>query len=221
MTSPLWCKDEWILAYDILRTKGWSSRSVTSGEVRELARSIKALWSAELAQFDWDRSDAGCSAKLRALDAIHQGKRLGPDLLGGQVVDRSPRDPTRLEAIANAIRRVAATGIKLDITVAARRRRQDSPDGYLLLEAHRLCEETDQSQAWVRMHITRANLTADCRRCGLDMRATFGDAAIHVAQAHVQTPFEELPEGWSKSIRRVLLCANCHGVVHDTGEHVR
>ncbi len=221
MTSPLWCRDEWILAYDVLRANGWSSRRVASGDVKELVSSIKALWSADRAQWDWHRSEAGCSSKLSALDAIHRGKRSGADPLGGQVVDRFQRDPARLEAIASAIRHVAAAGIKLDMTVPARRRRQDSPDGYLLLEAHRLCEETDQSREWVRKHITRAHRSAECRRCGVDMRATFGDAAIHVAQAHIQTPFERMPEARSKSLRRVLMCANCHGVVHATGERVR
>lgn len=219
MTSPLWVRDELIMAFDMLQKSEVMTRRERADAVQELSSALRALWPRQSKFSKSHRSVQSVGAIVRQLAEIRdQGVLPGPSSqLKEKVVRRFKSDPNRLSSVSGAIRTVA----KFHFTLEGLREQlgvvDEHPDGLLLYALHRKLE-TETST--VSMAFREAGGDPECIACGMNFHSTYGDQGLAAAQAHSMLDLSKIVSDDSARTAVgsvVLLCANCHAITHKTG----
>ena len=221
--APDWTRDEVILVCDLLVDTGWKWRPVTDPRVQELSALLQLLpihpMEVRGPKF---RNANGVGRKMQDLATRHPNYTkvvtngsVIDDAVVADFVDREHE----MRAIAGAIRVGIRTGELIDDYQQLRDVDDDAdddsaPEGRLLIRRH-LTRERDRGlrQRKLAQHLkTHSNLA--CATCGFDFQAAYGAHGAGYIECHHVVPLSELGETTTKLADLILICANCHRMIH-------
>lgn len=222
--NPAWTRDELILALDLYIRHRRSPPSKGSAEVKELSVLLNELGhSTSIAGKQTFRNPAGVYMKMMNF------RRFDPDYTGqGRVgLQRGNRDeevvwqlfaddPGHLAEVSQAIRGCISIQDSFSPNLMEDEPEiQDAEEGRILTRVHRQRERSRKLVEQVKALALKQSGRLICAACGFDFIDTYGPSASGIIDVHHTKPLHTLVEGHRTNIRDlVLLCANCHRVVH-------
>ncbi|MDF2232398.1 HNH endonuclease [Albimonas sp. CAU 1670] len=223
--NPTWTRDELILALDHYVQHPSVSHDPGKPEIMQLAKDISAIATAlGLAGSDTFRNANGVSMKLlnfRAHDPDYtsrgqSGLKRGNKLEAELWVEFAG-DPKRLAETAAAIR----AGIAASDPETSRSLVEVEPDiaeaeeGRVVTRMHRSRERNRKIVARKKADFEKKHGRLFCEACGFDFAAIYGERGEGFIECHHTVPVSKLrPGDTTKLSDLVLLCANCHRMVH-------
>lgn len=219
--NPVWSRDELILALDLYLKNRESPPGKTNPMVVELSQLLNIMGRrVEDRQEDF-RNPSGVYMKMmnfRSLDPIFtaSGKKgLTSIGEGDRVVWRQfSEKPEELSAAAEAIRANVSSAkdvalVDLDGAVA------EAEEGRLLTRQHIQRERSRSLVEKKKAAVLKTTGRLECEACGFDFEVIYGERGKGFIEAHHTKPLNTLTPGTKTSTDDlVVLCANCHRMVH-------
>jgi predicted HNH restriction endonuclease len=134
-----------------------------------------------------------------------------------QVWNELHGDPDHLSRVAAAVREslLEALGSGSNIAHEDVRGDEEAVEGRLLTAQHQRRERSRKIVAAKKASVLRALGRLACEVCGFDFEQHYGNRGQGVIECHHTRPLEELDDGTPTRLSDlVLLCANCHRVIH-------
>jgi 5-methylcytosine-specific restriction protein A len=203
--NPTWSRDELILALDFYMQHRESPPGKDSSEIASLSKEISATGKALGLTGDDDfRNPNGVYMKLmnfRRFDPKFSSEgKVGLERGGKgdeEVWNEFSNDLARLSHAARLIRDGIHDRSK-ETTYFEEPEIAEAPEGRLITRMHRVRERDE-----------------DCEACGFDFANVYGDRGEGYIECHHTIPLSTLEEGaTTKQKDLVLLCANCHRMIH-------
>ncbi|WP_330182423.1 HNH endonuclease [Nocardia sp. NBC_01503] len=219
--NPAWTRDELILACDLVWQNGWAELCENDPRVRDLSTLLRSLPIHEPRVRDEKfRSLNSVSRKTTDIATRHPdytGKPTRGGSLDGVVLDDFRSDPAQMHAVADQIRRSAAS-VVLTIDIAFGGAAVDMDEGVLeggLLEAlYYRRERSPRARKKKIAQFLRHNPRVYCEVCGFDFEAVYGERGKDYIECHHIVPLHVSGETETKLADLILLCSNCHRMVH-------
>ena len=220
MTKPDWTRDELILALDLYFREPSARGSKSHSEVIELSQFLNRLPIHDSEERDPDfRNPNGVGMKLSnflRLDSDYPGEGLKRgSRLEEEVWEAFANDQSRLRMVATAIREnsndlATQSGWSLDLDDD-----DEAEEGRVLTRAHRIRERNNGLVAKKKQQVLKSTGSLACEACGFNFRDRYGERGSGYAECHHAKPVSELkPSERTKLGDLVVLCANCHRMVH-------
>ena len=213
--TPPWSRDELILALDLYLRHG--QLDDTDSRVEELSQLLNALPlqpnRPDAARFRNPNGVAMKLANFAALDPRYEGVGLSS---GGRmdavVWDEFAANPHDLQQLAARIREGHATP-------PARDSEPDEdetafPEGRIIYRLHRRRERNPALIAKKKRKVMRETGRLECEACGFDFREVYGSLGNGFIECHHTVPLSETGEVVTRVEDLVLVCSNCHRMVH-------
>ena len=225
--NPNWTRDELILALDFYLRHRNQQPGKHSAEIVSLSEEISAtaqkLGLTGSANF---RNPAGVYMKLmnfRRLDPSYtEGGKVGltRGAKGDEAVWRQfANTPDRLRRVSDIIRAcltdtaLAAEIVDHDDDTA------EAPEGRVLTRLHRSRERSRKLVLAKKRAFKRQHGRVRCEACAFDFEDFYGPRGSDFIECHHTKPVSTLAPGEKTRIEDlVLLCANCHRIVHAKSE---
>ena len=221
MRNQAWTRDELILAMDqYFETPPWTI-SGKHPAVKALSAVLGSLAAYTEAPDKLRYRNANVVyMKLMNLQH-HDPSRNGRGLKGGGSTELViwqdyGSDRNKLRQVAKAIRLGIDSGVlgqgepdplELDYS--------EAPEGRILTRMHRVGERDAKLKASKKASVLKAMGRLDCEVCGFNFSARYGNHGSDFIEVHYLMPLYELPEHTKTKLDDlVLLCANCHRMVH-------
>ena len=222
--NAVWSRDELILALDLYIRNRRSLPAKDSPTIAELSEVLNQL-GAVLGQRTSTtyRNTNGVYMKLmnfRRLDPAYtsDGKtgltRGNHDEL--RVWDQFADDPERLAEVARFIRQ-GIVEHKADVDLAGPDEPgiEEAEEGKIATRIHRYRERDRRLVAEARAQALKKHGRLFCAACGFDFAKKYGDAGTNLIDVHHTKPVHTMEAGEKTKVADlVLLCSNCHRVVH-------
>lgn len=219
--GPTWERDELILACDLVYRNGWKGLDHAHDRVIELSELLQKLpihpMQVRGPKF---RNSNGVARKTYDLATRHPDYR-GTPTKGGAgdlvVLQEFLADGPRMSAIAAAIRAGVQSGKLLDDLENIPD--VDDLDGEAiegrLLERRHFARERDRRlrQKKIAEHL-ELNPNLLCFTCGFDFHAAYGAHGQGYIECHHVVPLHASGETRTRLSDLVLICANCHRMIH-------
>jgi len=215
-----WTHDEVVLVCDLLVKKGWQPLTVTEPDVIELSNFLRALplypRELRLPQF---RNPNGVVRKAADL-ATHHPDYAGRPTNGGKidkdVLANFLADPDRWHRVAAMIRKAAPTEtisgalVEIDEEVEL-----EAPEGRLLVRQHLNRERSRKlREAKIKAAVSAQQRHLECQICAFDFEKRYGTRGEGFIECHHVVPLHEAGPGMTKLSDLILICANCHRMIH-------
>jgi len=219
LAKPDWTRDELILALDLYFREPKARGSKSHPAVIELSHVLNNLPIHTSTGLDADfRNPSGVGMKLSnflRFDPSYSGEGLKRGShLEEEVWKRFSGDRDLLKKVASAIR----NNMNYVIPEASD---LDDPDdlegeeGRILTRVHRARERNRKLVEEKKKQALKKNGKINCEACGFDYGSHYGTIGDGFAECHHIKPVSELKPGEkTKLIDLILLCANCHRMVH-------
>jgi len=222
--NPVWSRDELILALNLYFQFRISPPSPTSSAVKELSillnRMAKAVGQSPTGTY---RNGNGISMKLMNF------RRFDPEFMAsGRVgLRRGNRDEKQVwDEFSNDLARLAYVAKAIEIATVEF---ADTDDLYSI-PADEICE-AEEGRILTRLHLFRERnkgLAKQCKlqavemygalrcsACGFIAEEKYGSRGSSCIEVHHTQPVHTLTDGAKTKLKDlVLLCANCHRIVH-------
>lgn len=208
-----WVRDELILALDLYFQFGILDHSNIA--VRELSTLLRTfeLHSPTLRDDNF-RSPSSVALKLANLanhDPDFKGKTTNGSILDGQVyaewADRKEELRRTAEAIAKAASVPGSGAQEFEEEFEA-------PEGRLLTSQYFKRERNQALRTKKIQQAVTSNAGIRCEVCLFDFGATYGSRGVGYIECHHVTPLHVSGEVTTKLADLVLLCSNCHRMIH-------
>lgn len=216
--NPNWTRDEHILALDYYLQNRRDYFSPQSEGVLQLARDVSAVAKAlGLTGSDTFRNPAGVSMKLLNLRS-HDPEFDTKGLPRGNKLEKTlwtefGDDPERLSKIATNIK-VAAIQEGLLPPVEDEENRE-AAEGRILTRLHSYRERDSKIVRRKKESHLRKHGSIDCEACGFNFENRYGERGTNFIECHHTRPISEMELGEkTKLADLILLCANCHRMIH-------
>jgi 5-methylcytosine-specific restriction protein A len=226
-SNPAWSRDELILALDLYLRHRESLPSKQHEEVQELSRFLgkmgHALGISSSASF---RNPNGVYMKLGNFrrwdpDYIKDGKT---GLVKGNkdeevVWNEFSASPYRLAAIVSAIRSVVEADAQIGNPLNGYNEPdiQEAAEGKVLTRLHRTRERSQKLVDSKKKQALAKYGRLACEACQFDFLRSYGEAGTGLIDVHHARPLHTLGPDQKTSLKDlILLCSNCHRVVHAT-----
>lgn len=220
MKNPPWSRDEHIVALDFYLRHAPSIPGKASKEVIALSALLNTLGRKISGDFqDTYRNPAGVYMKLmnfRGVDPSYPGVGLANGNKDEQVVwNLYANNRTELSNLANHIiqfitveeNTVALPGLNED--------EEEGNEGQVLSRVHRYRERDRKLVSKKKLKFLSENSKLHCEACGFDFKQRYGERGADFIECHHTKPVSELEtNGKTKISDLVLLCSNCHRIVH-------
>lgn len=214
--NPPWAWDEIVLALDLYFRIG--VQSATHPQVVELSEVLNQLpIHSARPQTDKFRNPNGVNLKLANL------AHLDPDYPGSGMARGSKRDSkvfdaytgnkTELATIAAEIRSLAAEG-NAPVAPEPDEEEVDATEGRLLYRRHRMRERDLKIVKRKKAAVLKATGRLACEACNLDFGERYGQRGEGFIECHHTRPLAESGQTVTGLQDLVLLCSNCHRMVH-------
>lgn len=222
-----WQWFELVAAADILHVNGWQyALRADEAQVVELSQFLRSQ-RPELGEAKRYRSPNSVHRKLEDLRTVHPGyagKRTKGGRLTVQVVEAFLAEPDRMHDVAQAIREVgrwdsepdpmAGDGDGSGLRAADERELVTAVEGRI---RRRLALVRERDPRLRRSKIAqsrslRGNIS--CETCGFDFEDAYGGLGAGFIHVHHVTPLYSSGKVETDLDDLVLLCANCHQMVH-------
>lgn len=224
--NPNWTRDELILALDYYLDHPAASHDDELPSVIKLSQDINAIGRllGHIAS-DTFRNPNGVSMKLlnfRAHDpAYTQSGRVGlsrGNKLEKILWDEFSNDRERLKSVASNIRGwLAEPDLVIEDAVRAPDEPEvsEAPEGRILTRLHRYRERDKTIVKRKKASFQKINGRLFCEACGFDFSKTYGERGEGFIECHHTRPVSEMgPNSKTSLADLMLLCANCHRMVH-------
>lgn len=219
-----WTRDELILALDLYmrdRRRAWDD---DDREVIDLSRLLRRL--APLLGMQGGptfRNANGVAMKLmnlRSLDPMHRDEgRVGlaaASRADNAVWQEFADDIPRLHLLATAIRRAIESGLLSpempdddEVGIA------QAPEGRVFTRVHLARERNPRLVKECKRRFLKKHKRLYCEACGFDFGSKYGNDKGGIIDCHHTNPVHTLDAGHQTKVEDlVLLCSNCHRVVH-------
>jgi 5-methylcytosine-specific restriction protein A len=222
--NPDWTRDELILACDLVWANGWHELRAEYPQVVELSQLLQRHWAHPVdVRTETFRNPNSVGRKTTDIATQHpsyQGAPTRGGKLDRQVLNDFMSDPDEMHRQALALRAAIMSG------ESARELDDDPTDPDLedasaheggLLERMHLRRERDPGirnkavKAYKRRHGHVA-----CEACGFNFGTTYGIRGEEYIECHHRTPLSESGATTTRVSDFVLLCSNCHRMIHRT-----
>ena len=218
MKNPPWTRDEHIIALDFYLSHLPSIPGKDSSEIQELSKVLNNLNSFLDHQItEKFRNPSGVYMKLmnfRGIDPAYKGVGLAYGSKDEQVVwDLYANRPFELAKLAKHIKQFSTSETK-DIPVISEDE-EEGNEGQILSRVHRYRERDRTLVSKKKLKFLQENPKLFCQGCGFDFQNKYGDRGKDFIECHHTKPVSELSVGeTTKLVDLVLLCSNCHRIVH-------
>ena len=220
MKNPAWSRDEHIVALDFYlkhapQIPGKESKEVI--QLSDLLNNIEGkIQGDRTATY---RNPAGVYMKLmnfRRFDPSYTGVGLANGSKDEQVVwDLYANKREELSKLAAQIAMFMASTEVKDSLPALEADEEEGNEGQLLSRVHRYRERDRTLVKKAKDKFTVEHGRIFCQACGFDFEKTYGSRGSDFIECHHTKPVSELEtNGKTKVSDLVLLCSNCHRIVH-------
>jgi 5-methylcytosine-specific restriction protein A len=217
--NPAWDRDELILALDLYFQLGNRVPDDSETEVIALSQLLNSLpIHADRSDEERFRNPNGVALKLanfRALDQPGHGMERG-GRLDRVVWEEFSSEPVRLHQIAEAIRAgVMSPETRSEIENPSEGDEEEFPEGAVIFRMHRTRERNASLVAKKKALALEANGHLACEVCGFDFAGRYGTLGEGFIECHHTLALSEVagPQK-TKLSDLVLICSNCHRMVH-------
>lgn len=223
--NPTWTRDELIVALDLYLRHRDATPAKTSNEILELSANLNRLGSTIFgSRTSTFRNPNGVYLKLmnfRSLDPLYTADgRVGMQRRGKgdeEIWAEFSEHPENCHRTAQAI----LTGLQeIEENDEVERAEmgdgsEDASEGRVLTRLHRYRERNRKLVNRKKQQRLNENRKLVCEACDFDFEATYGRRGDGFIEAHHTKPVSELGDGHRTRLEElVLLCANCHRMVH-------
>ena len=220
--NPPWSRDELILALDLyLRFEG-NPPGKTAHEILELSNILDQIGREITNRTAKFRNANGVYMKImnfRRFDPryLAQGKKglQRGGKLEGEIWNDFADEPDKLSQVSKAIRLAVTTG---SIPLASEEEDEEfaeAEEGRILTRVHRARERNRGLVDKKKATALEANGILKCEACSFDFETTYGSRGAGFMEAHHVRPVHTLLPGSKTRLEDlVLLCSNCHRMVH-------
>jgi 5-methylcytosine-specific restriction protein A len=220
--NPPWSRDELILALDLYLRFGGNPPGKTANEIVELSNILNQI----------GREMTNRTAKFRNANGVYMKimnfRRFDPRYLAqgktglqrggkleGEIWNDFADEPDKLSQASKAIRLAITTG---SIPLASEEEDEEfaeAEEGRILTRVHRARERSRGLVEKKKAAALKANGLLKCEACSFDFEATYGSRGAGFMEAHHVRPLHTLLPGSKTRLEDlVLLCSNCHRMVH-------
>ncbi len=216
-----WTRDEIILACELVEANGWKQLDASDERVKALSA---LLQSPAIHPLDWRHPDfrnpAGVARKTQNIATVHPAYRGAPsngNRLDKQVLDDFLADPAGMHAMAARIRELL-TGSEANATAIPDLDTDDpgTGEGGVALRAHLRRERDPKLRRRKLADTKRRRLPIACEVCTFDFGHAYGAHGLDYIECHHRTPLHVTGETQTRLSDLVLLCSNCHRMIHRT-----
>lgn len=124
-------------------------------------------------------------------------------------------DPAQMREVAEALRRaIAHDSITEQLTVPVDDEDDEAKEGRLLQRQHFVRERDNKLRRKKIADFLKTHPRVLCEVCGFDFEATYGERGRDYIEVHHVVPLRASGETKTKLRNLILLCANCHRMVH-------
>lgn len=218
--NPSWTRDELLVALDYYLDHPTDYFSPTGTGVVDLTGKISQVAKAlGLTGSDTLRNANGVSMKLlnfRAHDPNHATKGLSrgnklEEVVWAEFSDR----PVALKKVVATILDVTTAASTEDAPVLPDEDEFEAPEGRLLSRLHRYRERNAAIVKRKKASYLKKHGCLRCEACEFDYQVTYGERGEGFIECHHTRPVSELVAGETTKLEDlILLCANCHRMVH-------
>jgi len=218
--NPNWTRDEHLVALDFYLDNRDDYFSPSGEGVLALTADIgKVARALGLTGSDTFRNPSGASMKLlnfRSHDPQHDTKGLPQGNKLEQVVwNEFANNPTALKRVVANILNVTNAAMANDTPVLPEDDATEAREGQLLTRLHRYRERNTAIVKRKKASFLKKHGHLCCEACGFDFQKVYGERGDGFIECHHTKPVSELEAGeTTKLADLVLLCANCHRMVH-------
>lgn len=214
-----WLRDEVILACDILVDNNWAYMGASDPRVIELSALLQKLpfYPPEI-RGDKFRNPNGVGRKTADIATHHPDYRGKPTKGGAtdrEVLAEFLEHPQEMRAIAAAIRKtLAANDFEQLPQTPVDDEDESAPEGRLLQRQHFVRERDRRLRRKKIVDYLRTHDRVACEVCEFDFEATYGERGREYTEVHHILPLHASGETKTKLEDLILLCANCHRMIH-------
>ena len=218
MKNPPWTRDEHILALDFYLRHVPSIPGKESKEVFALSKALNELNAyLDLEKSESYRNPSGVYMKLmnfRRFDPSYVGVGLSHGSKDEQIVwDLYANSPEELAQVAEQI--MTVTKDEPLSLPALSEEEEESNEGQLLSRLHRYRERDRSLVTKKKSKFLQVHSRLFCQACGLDFEHKYGDRGKGFIECHHTKPISAIAPGdVTKLSDLILLCSNCHRMVH-------
>lgn len=217
--NPAWTRDELILALDLYLRYRPLTPPQDHPEVSALSKLLNSL-NVHLDPPDKQTFRNVNSVHMKlcnflSLDPQYKGKGL---TRGGAedtaVWNEFSENPPKLALTAGAIRASAASN-DIGALSAPAEEEEEFPEGRLLFRAHRARERNSRLSKLAKDRALKTHGRLACEACAFDFGMRYGMLGKGYIECHHVIAISELAPGAKTRLKDiVLLCSNCHRMVH-------
>ena len=218
MKNPDWTRDEHIIALDFYLSHMPSVPGRDSSEILELSRILNSLNSfLENEKTEKFRNPSGVYMKLmnfRRFDPAYTGVGLAHGNKDEKVVwDLYANKPEELKKLATHIKQF--TNTETNSIPQIPDEEEEGNEGQILSRVHRYRERDKTLVTKKKNSFLKEYPRLFCQGCGFDFEKKYGIRGKDYIECHHTKPVSELAVGeTTKLADLILLCSNCHRIVH-------
>ena len=218
--NPPWTRDELLVALDYYLSNSDDYFSPSGQGVVDLTAKISRVAKAlGLSGSDTLRNANGVSMKLlnfRAHDPNHHTRGLSRGNKLEEVIwSEYANNPMVLGKVVASILEVAQSSIENEVPLLADDAGIEAKEGRLLSRIHRYRERNAAIVKRKKASYLSQHGHLSCEVCGFNFRATYGDRGDGFIECHHTKAVSEISVGEATKLADlVLLCSNCHRMVH-------
>lgn len=223
--NPPWLRDELLLALNLYLQHRKSPPGKQSPEVAELSEFLNQMGNA-LCQNSLStyRNANGVYMKMmnfRRFDPEYK-QTGGVGLIRGNkdeavVWDMYAHDPQKLSDLCEAIRSGVCELSTNNELAGTETDMQEAEEGRILTRLHRVRERRPELVKLAKKTALRKYGRLFCEACGFDFEKRYGATGREMIEVHHTKPLHTMSPGEKTRVQDlVLLCANCHRVVHSS-----
>ena len=218
--NPPWTRDELLVALDYYLANPEDYFPPSGKGLLELTAQIgKVAKKLGLTGSDTLRNANGVSMKLlnfRARDPSHNTKGLSRGSKLEEIVwAEFANKPDALKKVVGLILNVAEENAAENAPLLSEDDLTEAAEGQLLTRMHRYRERNAAIVRRKKESYQKRYGKLSCEGCGFDFCAKYGERGAGFIECHHTRPVSELTAGeTTKLADLVLLCANCHRMVH-------
>ncbi len=219
MKNPPWTRDEHIIALDFYLAHLPVIPGKDSNEVKELSRVLNSLNSfLDHEKTEKFRNPSGVYMKLmnfRRFDPAYRGVGLAHGNKDEEVVwNLYAHQPSELSKIAEQIKQFASRE-SADEVPALAEDEEEGNEGQVLSRVHRYRERDRKLVAKKKEKFLKEHPRLVCQACGFNFEVQYGERGKDYIECHHTKPVSELSFGETTKLSDlILLCSNCHRIVH-------
>ncbi|OBF56733.1 HNH endonuclease [Mycobacterium sp. 852002-53434_SCH5985345] len=217
--SPPWVRDEVILACDLVARNGWQYMTAEDPRVIELSALLQRLpFHPFEVRSDTFRNPNGVARKTVDIATHHPdytGQRTKGGAIDEEVLQEFLEDPDYMHEVAEELwRAIANDSIVEQLEVPIDEEDDEAHEGRLLQRRHFVRERDRKIRRKKITDFLKTHPCVHCEVCGFDFEATYGERGREYIEVHHTLPLHASGETKTKLSDLILLCANCHRMIH-------